>query len=688
MAKDTKATADSIERIKNIRNIGIIAHIDAGKTTTTERILYYTGENHKIGEVDNGEATMDWMEQEQERGITITSAATTCYWKDRQINIIDTPGHVDFTAEVERSLRVLDGAVGIFCAVSGVEPQSETVWKQADSYGVPRIAFINKMDRMGADFYAVLDEIRKKLGETPAPLFIPIGKESTFSGVIDLVKMRAVRFDEATQGENYSYEEIPEEYTETAAEWRERLIDAVSAQSDEITDLYFSGKEIPESLILSTLCKSVLERTLLPVFCGSSLKNIGVQPLLDGIVDLLPSPLDVKPVTAENPKKNESVSLKADPSGPGAALVFKIQNDPQAGLLAFIRVYSGTFKSRLSVYNVNKKKKERVNKILRMHSNKSEEIEEISAGDIAVVIGFKEAQTGDTITSDGREILLEKIEFPSPVISVAVESDSADETEKLLKALKVLSLEDPTFTWREDEETGQTVISGMGELHLDVLTTRIKKEFRVECRVGNAQVTYREGITSSVTWEYKFSRIIAGKENEAALTMRLSPRAAGTGNSYKVVAPTREIPEEILEAIETGVRNAFSSGIKFGYEVCDVEAEISAIEYNPLTGTALAFTSCAAMCFDEAANQAGPVLMEPVMNVKITVPNEYTGDAIGTLTTRGGIVESIESRTTDSQIRAQSPLRYLFGYSTALRSATQGRGSFSMEFDHYAPKAG
>ncbi len=673
--------------LENIRNIGIIAHIDAGKTTTTERILYYTGENHKIGEVDNGEATMDWMEQEQERGITITSAATTCYWKGRQINIIDTPGHVDFTAEVERSLRVLDGAVGIFCAVGGVEPQSETVWKQANNYNVPRIAFVNKMDRIGADFYRVLEDIKSKLSETPVPLFIPIGANTSFLGIIDLLKMKAVYFDENTQGETFTYSEIPAEYADKAAEYREKLIDSVSAFSDEITDLYFSGEDIPEDLLIKTLRKCVLERNLLPVFCGSSLKNTGVQPLLDGIVDLLPSPTEIPDAIGFNTKKNESVAVKTDPSAAPLALVFKIQNDPAAGLLAFIRVYSGTFKSKAGIFNVNKKKKERINKIMRMHSNKTEEMAEISAGDIGVIVGFKEAQTGDTISADNSNILLENIKFQSPVISIAIEPASADEGEKLVKALKILSSEDPTFTWKENAETGQTVISGMGELHLDVLVTRLTKEFKVNCRVGKPGVSYRESIKKEITKSYEFSKIIAGKENTASLTLHLTPAEKGKGNSYNVTCSVREIPENILDAIEHGIQNAFSSGIKFGYEVCDVQAEITDIVYNPLTATELAFTSCAAMCFDEAANEANPVIMEPVMDVVVIVPSEFTGEAITSVTSRGGIVVSMENRGTLSQINAEAPLIRLFGYSTALRSATQGRGAFSMSFNHYAEKS-
>lgn len=671
---------------KNIRNIGIMAHIDAGKTTTTERILFYTGENHRIGEVDNGEATMDWMEQEQDRGITITSAATTVYWKKKQINIIDTPGHVDFTAEVERSLRVLDGAVGVFCAVGGVEPQSETVWRQADTYKVPRIAFVNKMDRLGADFYAVLDDIRQKLSETPVPLFIPVGKESKFEAIIDLIRMKEVVFDPSSDGFEYFYKDIPANMVDEANEWHDKLIDSVANFSDEITDLYFAGEEIPQEKIIETLHKCVLERTLLPVFCGSSLKNIGVQPLLDGIVDLLPCPDEIPPAKGISVKKNEEVDVVNDPKAPPLGLVFKIQYDREAGPLAFVRVYSGVFHSRTAILNITKKKRERANRILRMHSNRPEETDELHCGDIGVIVGFKEAQTGDTIGSEGAQILLEQMSFPVPVISVAIEPSTASDQDKLKKSLAILSSEDPTFTWKENEETGQTVISGMGELHLDVLVTRLTKELKVDCRVGNPQVTYREGITKTSEHTEVFSKVIAGKENTAELTLRLSPQDAKSGVSYENKASCRNIPQEILDAVKRGVENGFRSGIKYGYEVCDLKAELIDIKYNELTASEFAYEACAAMCFDAAAQDAGPVMMEPVMNVTIIVPNQYVGDTISSLTSRGGIVSSMESKPNADHVIAQAPLAKLFGYSTALRSSTQGRGTFSMEFSHYAAK--
>ena len=673
----------------NIRNIGIMAHIDAGKTTTTERILFYTGENHRIGEVDNGEATMDWMQQEQDRGITITSAATTCFWKDHQINIIDTPGHVDFTAEVERSLRVLDGAVGVFCAVGGVEPQTETVWKQADTYSVPRIAFVNKMDRMGANFFAVLEDMKKKLGVEPVPLFIPVGAESSFSGVIDLIKEKYLTFSVTDQGSTIEEHEIPDSMIDTAQEWKEKLIDSVASFSDEITELYFEGEDIPRDMIISTLRKCTLERSLLPVFVGSSLKNVGVQTLLDGIVELLPSPLDLPPVeiiNAKNPEKKEE--LRHNPNGPLEALIFKIQVDPQAGPLCFVRVYSGTLKKGVAVYNINKGKKERINRLVRMHAIREEAISELKAGDIGVIIGFKMAQTGDTIGAENHPFLMEEMKFPNPVISVAIEPNSTSDMAKLQKALETLSIEDPTFTYKEDNETGQLIISGMGELHLDVLVTRITKEMKIEARVGNPQVSYRECIKKENNGTEEWDRTIANKENIAKLSMTVKPNPPKTGNTFHISAKTREIPEEILAAIKEGVEGAFRSGIKYGYECTDIDVDITAIEYDELTSTPLAFTSCAAMAFDRICQEAGAIIMEPIMKVQASAPSEYIGDVISTITQRGGIVLSMENRNGSDTVVAECPLEKMFGYTTVLRSSTQGRGTFSMEFDHYAEKAG
>lgn len=669
-----------------IRNIGIMAHIDAGKTTTTERILFYTGENHRIGEVDNGEATMDWMQQEQDRGITITSAATTCYWKEHQINIIDTPGHVDFTAEVERSLRVLDGAVGVFCAVGGVEPQTETVWRQADTYNVPRIAFVNKMDRMGADFYRVLEEMKKKLNANPAPLFIPVGAEASFSGVIDLIHDKYLTFAQDDDGATIVENPVPSEYEEKRAEWYEKLIDSVASFSDEITELYFDGNDIPEELIMKTLRECTLKRTILPVFVGSSLKNIGVQTLLDGIVTLLPSPLDIPPVVGENAKNGKKEEFKNNPNGPLEALIFKIQVDPQAGPMCFVRVYSGTLKKGVSIYNITKGKKERINRLVRMHADRETDLTELKAGDIGVIIGFRLSQTGDTIGAENHPFLLENMIFPNPVISVAIEPKTTADQDKLKKALEMLSMEDPTFSYKDDSETGQLVISGMGELHLDVLVTRITKEMKIDARVGNPQVSYRESIKREASGSESFDKVIANKENTASLSLTVKPLPPKSGNVLKITASTRDIPEEIIEAIKTGIEGAFRSGIKYGYECTDIEADVTAIDYDELTSTPFAFTSCAVMAFDKVCQAAEPMMMAPIMNVQITSPSEYVGDVISSITQRGGIVNSMESGISRDLIKAEVPLEKMFGYTTILRSSTQGRGQFSMEFDHYSEK--
>lgn len=674
---------------KNIRNIGIMAHIDAGKTTTTERILFYTGENHRIGEVDNGEATMDWMQQEQDRGITITSAATTCFWKDHQINIIDTPGHVDFTAEVERSLRVLDGAVGVFCAVGGVEPQTETVWKQADTYHVPRIAFINKMDRMGANFYRVLDEMKKKLNANPVPLFIPVGEESSFSGVIDLIRGKYLTFSKDDQGLSIIENDIPQEMEEKAEEAKENLIDSVASFSDEITELYFEGKEIPSQMIINTLRKCTLDGTVLPVFVGSSLKNIGVQTLLDGIINLLPSPLDMPQIEVTNVKNSDKKEeILHNPNGPLEALIFKIQVDQQAGPLCFVRVYSGTLKKGVAVYNITKGKKERINRLVRMHAMREEDLSELKSGDIGVIIGFKNAQTGDTIGNENHPYLLENMIFPNPVISVAIEPNTTSDMAKLQKALEILTMEDPTFTYKEDSETGQLVISGMGELHLDVLVTRLTKEMKIECRVGNPQVSYRESIKDNNSGTEEYNRVIANKENYAKLSLSVNPNPPKTGNTLTISAKTRDIPQEIIEAINNGINGAFNSGIKYGYECTDINVDITEIDYDPLTSTPLAFTSCAALAFDNICSNANPIIKEPVMKVQATAPSEYIGDVISSLTQRGGIVLSMESKVGSDTVIALCPLCKMFGYTTVLRSSTQGRGTFSMEFDHYEEKSG
>ena len=671
---------------KTTRNIGIMAHIDAGKTTTTERILFYTGENHRIGEVDNGEATMDFLEQEQDRGITIASAATTCFWKDHQINIIDTPGHVDFTAEVERSLRVLDGAVMVVCAVGGVEPQTETVWRQAETYRVPRIAFINKMDRLGANFSDAVDQLKVKLGANPVPLFLPVGSENDFKGIINLLSRKFMIFSSEDQGKTFTEEAIPESLQEEVETWYEKLIDSVASFSDEITELYFEGKEIGVDLIKKALKQATIARKALPVFVGSSLRDIGVQALLDGIIDYLPSPSEVPPIQGIQLKGEKQVEIPYAKDKPPLALIFKIQVDRESGPLSFVRVYNGTIKKGTALMNVSKKKRERVNRILRMHANRSEELSELTAGDIGVIVGFKEGRTGDTIGSEGAQILLEQMHFPVPVISVAIEPNSLSDSDKLRNALSILAQEDPTFTYRDDDETGQLVISGMGELHLDVLVTRLTKEMKIQARVGKPQVTYRESVKTEAEGTESFSKILAGKENFAELALKVRPLSRGSGNRYVCSTKVRGMHEMYYDAIKRGITNAFKGGIQFGYETCDLEVEVTGITYNELTASEFAFEACAAMAFDKIAQMAKPILMEPVMKVVVAVPSQYVGEAISSITSRSGLVSSIESRPASEYIHAQAPLSQLFGYSTALRSATQGRGTFSMEFDHYEEK--
>lgn len=667
------------------RNIGIMAHIDAGKTTTTERILYYTGKSHRMGEVDRGDAVMDWMEQEQDRGITITSAATTCFWKEAQINIIDTPGHVDFTAEVERSLRVLDGAIAIFCAVGGVEPQSETVWHQADRYEVPRIAYVNKMDRIGADFFSVVEEIQEKLGSTPAVLQLPIGRESEFKGVIDLINMREIYWNEESIGSTMRFERIHEDRREEAETWREKLIDTLSHYSDEMTELFLDGKEIPVELIHSVIREQTIARGIVPIMAGASLKNIGVQPLLDAIVSYLPAPEELPPITAHHPKTEEEVLVERKDDGPPLALVFKIQHDREAGTLSFVRVYSGRFKASTAYYNIDKKKKERFNRLLRMHSNRYEKLDAVEAGDIAVVIGLKFSQTGDTLGSEGNQVLFEPMQFPEPVISVAVEPRTISDMDKLRSTLDILRKEDPTFTIKDDEETGQLIISGMGELHLDVLMTRVLEDFKIEANVGNPQVTYRETITKPVTHTEKYHRVLGGKEHTAEIVLRIEPLQRGSGNRFTSEVSKNDLPKELIDAVGRGVEGAFSSGTMYGYQTIDISAALADAKYSQTTSTPLAFEAAGSLGFDAACRKADPVLLEPIMNLDVMTPKDFVGDVINHLTSKGGIIVSIESKTTIEHVRAQTPLRNMFGYSTSLRSMTQGRGTFAMEFSHFAP---
>jgi len=680
-----------MSELENLRNIGIIAHIDAGKTTTTERIIFYTGKSHRIGEVDDGEATMDWMVQEQERGITITAAVTTCFWRDKQINIIDTPGHVDFTAEVERSIRVLDGAVVIFCAVGGVEPQSETVWHQADHYRVPRIAYINKLDRIGADFYGVVREMEQKLGAEPLILALPIGRESELEGTIDLIGMKELRWDQNDFGATMLIDEIDSSRMDEARAHRQQMLDQLSNIQDEklsttITEMYLEEQSIPESLIRSAVRKGTLDRTFVPVLCGASLRNVGVQPLLNAIVDFLPAPDEVPPPTGIHAKKENEVTVELRRDAPPLALVYKIQTDREAGPLSYIRMYSGHLRSGTAVYNIDKRKRERINRLLRMHANRSEQLQEIYAGDVAVVVGLKLAQTGDTIGNEQFPIILEPMNFPVPVISVAVEPKTLSERSKLEAALHQLEKEDPTFTVRDDEDTGQLIISGMGELHLDVLMTRVIDDFKVQAKVGNPQVSYRESIEGEATHREKYHKLIAGKENSADITLKVRRLQRGAGNRFESEVAAGTLPQELIDAVRRGVTGAFTSGIIYGYPVIDIGVALVDGQYNQNASTPLAFEAAAALGFDEACRKAQPMLLEPIMKVDILVPKEYLGEVLGNLTTRKADIVQIDSKTKVESIHAHVPLATMFGYSTSLRSATQGRATFTMEFSHFAPR--
>jgi len=675
--------------LQTMRNIGIMAHIDAGKTTTTERILFYTGKSHRIGEVDDGEAIMDWMEQEQERGITIQSAATTTYWKEHQINIIDTPGHVDFTAEVERSLRVLDGAIAIFDAVHGVEPQTETVWRQARRYHVPCVGYVNKMDRAGADFFFVIEDVKKKLGINTVALQIPIGKEGTFEGVIDLIEMKEIRWDPQSDGENMVFAPVAADRLPQAKQWREKLIDTLSSVSDTVTEKFLAGAELDADLIRKELRKAVLNRDILPMFAGASRRNMGVQPLIDAVVDFLPAPMETLPVVGHHLKKETDINIPCDPKNQPLGLVFKIQNDREAGSLCYVRMYSGVMKTGSVVFNVGKKKRERANRILRMHSNKSEPMDSLGAGDIGVIIGMKLAQTGDTVGSEGWPVLLEKMQFPEPVISISIEPKTTSDQDRLKDILAILSKEDPTFTIRENDETGQLIISGMGELHLDVLVTRIVKEFKLGAKVGNPQVTYRESIGITNEHSGNFCRVIAGKENTAGVTLRVEPAERGSGNRYicAVKSGRDEIPEEIFDAVQRGINAAFPSGIVMGYPCIDIKATVTDIRYSQLTGTEFAFEACASMAFDEACRGASPLLLEPIMAVELTSPHEFVGEVMSLVTQRGGHILNMDSKAEMDEIKAQAPMEKMFGFMTSLRSVSQGRASFSLEFSHFEKKS-
>jgi len=681
--------------IERYRNIGISAHIDAGKTTTTERILFYTGVNHKIGEVHDGAATMDWMEQEQERGITITSAATTCFWKgmsnnfeEHRVNIIDTPGHVDFTIEVERSMRVLDGACMVYCAVGGVQPQSETVWRQATKYKVPRLAFVNKMDRQGADFFKVHDQMRSRLKANPIPIQIPIGAEEKFAGVVDLVKMKSIIWDEASQGTKFTYGEIPAELVDTANEWREKMLEAAAEASEELMNKYIDHGTLSEDEIKLGLRTRTINAEIVPMLCGSAFKNKGVQAMLDAVIELMPAPTDIPPVTGilENETEGQRSASDAEPF---AALAFKIMTDPFVGQLTFFRVYSGMVKTGDTVYNPIKGRKERLGRILLMHANQREEIKEVFAGDIAAAVGLKEATTGETLCDPAKVITLERMIFPEPVIHVAVEPKTKADQEKMGIALNRLAQEDPSFRVRTDEESGQTIISGMGELHLEILVDRMKREFNVEANVGAPQVAYREAIRKPVEQEGKFVKQSGGRGQYGHVWIKLEPNATGKGFEFIDAIKGGSVPREFIPAVEKGLRETLPNGVLAGFPVVDVKVTLFDGSYHDVDSNENAFKMAASMAFKDAMRKASPVLLEPMMAVEVETPEDYMGNVMGDLSSRRGIVHGMEDQIGGIKlIKAEVPLSEMFGYSTTLRSLSQGRATYSMEFKHYteAPK--
>ena len=668
--------------LEKTRNIGIMAHIDAGKTTTTERILFYTGVNYKIGETHEGTATMDWMEQEQERGITITSAATTCFWRDTRINIIDTPGHVDFTVEVERSLRVLDGSVTVLCAKGGVEPQSETVWRQADHYHVPRMIYINKMDIMGADFYRVLDMVHERLKCNAVPIQLPIGKEETFKGIVDLVDMNArVFYDDL--GKDMRTEEIPEDMRELAAEYRDKLLDAVSEFDDEIADLYLMGEEVPADKIRAAIRKGTVAVKMVPVVCGTSYKNKGVQKLLDAIVDYMPSPLDVPPVEGVNPKTDEVETRPADDSAPFSALAFKIMTDPYVGRLSFFRVYSGTLETGKTVMNSTKGQRERVGRILQMHANHREDLTQVWSGDIAAAVGLKNTTTGDTLCDEKNQIILESMEFPDPVIRVAIEPKTKAGQEKMAIALQKLAEEDPTFKTYTDEETGQTIIAGMGELHLEIIVDRLLREFKVEANVGKPQVSYKETVRRAATVDTRYSRQTGGKGQFAHVKLMIEPNEPGKGYEFINKVTGGAIPKEFIPCVDQGIQGAMLSGVLAGYQVVDIKATLLDGSFHEVDSSEMAFKICGSMAFKEACQKADPVLLEPIMKVVVTAPDDYMGDVMGDINARRGQIVGSDIRNGTAIIESNVPLSTMFGYATDLRSKTQGRATYSMEPSHF-----
>jgi elongation factor G len=672
-----------ITPLEKTRNIGIMAHIDAGKTTTTERVLYYTGVSHKMGEVHEGTATMDWMEQEQERGITITSAATTCFWRDHRVNIIDTPGHVDFTIEVERSLRVLDGAVALFCAVGGVEPQSETVWRQADKHRVPRIAMVNKMDRIGADFDRVVRMMKERLAANPVPIQLPLGKEDGFRGVIDLVRMKALVWEEETLGAKFHEEPIPAEMAERVASAREQLLEAVADVNDKLLEKYLLGEEIDTGELAAAIRQATVGLKFTPIVCGTAFRNKGVQPLLDAVVDYLPSPLDVPPVEGINPVGNVNAIRRPADEEPFAALAFKIMNDPFVGHLTFIRVYSGVLNSGDHVYNSTRQKKERIGRLLKMHANKREDIKSIYAGDIAAVVGLKTAYTGDTLCSQEQEIILESIHAPEPVISIAIEPKTKTDQERLGFSLQKLMMEDPSFQVRNDEETGQTLISGMGELHLEIIVDRLMREFKVEANVGRPQVAYRETITRTAKHEGRYIRQTGGRGQFGHVWITVEPGEKGKGLEFVNKIVGGAVPKEYIGAVEKGIVEAAEGGVIAGYPVVDIRATLIDGSYHEVDSSEMAFKIAGSMGFKAACQNAGPILLEPVMGVEVVSPEEFMGDVIGDLSSRRGRIQQIEARGNTQVIAAHVPLAHMFGYATDLRSKTQGRATYTMQFDHY-----
>ncbi len=671
--------------LEKYRNIGIMAHIDAGKTTTTERILYYTGVSHKIGEVHEGTATMDWMEQEQERGITITSAATTCSWRDYHINIIDTPGHVDFTVEVERSLRVLDGAVAVFCSVGGVEPQSETVWRQADKYRVPRLAFINKMDRVGADFFRGVQMIKDRLKANPLPIQIPIGREENFKGVVDLVSMKAVIWDDEALGAKYHEEEIPADLLAEAEEYRERMIEEISSHDDVLMDKYLSGEALSTDEIMAAIRACTINLNICPVICGTAFKNKGVQNLLDAVVDYMPSPLDIPAIRGIDSDSGDEIERPASDDVPFAALGFKIMTDPFVGQLTFFRVYSGVISSGSYVYNSTKGKKERIGRILKMHANKREEIKEVYAGDIAAAVGLKYTTTGDTLCDEANAVILESIEFPEPVISIAIEPKTKADQEKLGISLQKLASEDPSFRVKTDEETGQTIISGMGELHLEIIVDRLMREFKVEANVGKPQVAYRETISKKVKVEGKFVRQSGGRGQYGHVWLELEPQEPGKGYEFVDAIKGGVVPREYIPAVDKGIQEATENGVLAGFPVVDIKATLIDGSYHEVDSSEMAFKIAGSMGFKEGCQKASPIILEPIVSVEVVVPEEYMGDVIGDLNSRRGRIMGMDTRAGAQIITAMVPMASMFGYSTDLRSATQGRATYSMTFDHYEP---